>query len=192
MYSQDRLQENHGGVFYIPDFMPGYEATLQFQRLWDTLEWERRPDAPRREDWQNDYGVPYTYGRGAGKRTYEAKPWDYVARRWMLELNAQYGFELDCCFINGYETKRDALGWHADDSPEMRADQPVISLSLGGERDLETRSNATGATQRYRLASGSVLIMPPGFQQTHQHRIPKAGYEVPPRISLTYRSLVQQ
>jgi len=37
------------------------------------------------------------------------------------------------------------------------------------------------------LGPGSVFIMHPGMQQTHQHRIPKAGKVVSPRISLTFR-----
>jgi alkylated DNA repair dioxygenase AlkB len=174
---------------YIAAFVDRDIADQEFHRLWNNLDWERRADAPRREYWQNNYGVPYTYGRGAGQRTYEARPWDGMVQAWMERLNHEHGFELDCCFINGYETKRDSLGWHADDSPEMRRDQPVISLSLGGERDIEVKENATGEKQRFRLGHGSVFIMPAGFQQTHEHRIPKAGYDVPPRISLTYRGL---
>jgi alkylated DNA repair dioxygenase AlkB len=37
------------------------------------------------------------------------------------------------------------------------------------------------------LPHGSLCIMPPGFQQTHQHRIPKADRDVGVRISLTFR-----
>jgi alkylated DNA repair dioxygenase AlkB len=40
------------------------------------------------------------------------------------------------------------------------------------------------------LEHGSILIMKPGMQQTHQHRIPKAGFRCGPRISLTFRGLV--
>lgn len=181
------------GMIMTPNYIPGFVdrdiAGQEFDRLWTNLAWERRSDAPRREYWQNDYDLPYTYGRGAGVRTYEARPWDAMAKLWMERLNKEHGFALDCCFMNGYEDARDWLGWHADVGTDPS--QPVISLSLGGERDIEVRNNETGVTERFRLAHGSVFIMPPGFQQTHQHRIPKAGYEVAPRISLTYRGLIQ-
>jgi alkylated DNA repair dioxygenase AlkB len=175
---------------YLPGYIERLEADAQFERMWNTLDWERRDDAPRREYWQNNYDLPYTYGRGAGERTYAAKPWDDFVKSTMERLNAEFGFRLDCCFMNGYADKRDALGWHADDSPEMDPTEPVISLSLGGERDIEIRDNERTYAERFRLGHGSVFIMTPGMQQTHQHRIPKAGYEVGPRISLTYRGMI--
>lgn len=175
---------------YIPEYIGLAIADHEFNRLWANLDWDKMPDAPRREYWQNNYDVPYTYGRGAGERTYEAKPWDWFVKHTMERLNEEFGYRLDCCFINGYADKRDWLGWHADDSPEMDDSEPVISLSLGGERDIEVRDNEKTYSERFRLGHGSVFIMPPGFQDTHQHRIPKAGYEVAPRISLTYRGMI--
>lgn len=175
---------------YIDNYVPAGTADKEFDRLWHTLDWERREDAPRLEYWQNNYDLPYTYGRGAGERTYEAKPWDIFVEGTMKRLNSKFGFNLDCCFINGYRDQRDALGWHADDSPEMDPNEPVISLSLGAERDIMLRDNMTRDIERVTLGHGSVLIMPAGFQQTHQHKIPKAGREVGPRISLTYRGLL--
>ncbi len=175
---------------YLAGFIPKAQADAEFERLWSDLAWERREDAPRREYWQNIYGLPYTYGRGAGERTYECRAWDEFILSTMERINAELGFAMDCCFVNGYEGKRDALGWHADNSPEMNDDQPVLSLSLGGERDIEVRDNERTSSERFRLGHGSLFIMPPGFQDTHQHRIPKAGYDVPPRISLTYRAMI--
>lgn len=40
------------------------------------------------------------------------------------------------------------------------------------------------------LEPGSLCLMAPGMQDTHQHRIPKAGYVCGPRISLTFRGYV--
>lgn len=173
---------------YIPCFVDRATADAEFDRLWNTLDWERRPDAPRREYWQNDRDADYTYGRGAGLRTYEARPWDDSARAWMVRLNDEHGFALDCCFMNGYSDGSDWLGWHADLGTD--AAQPVISLSLGGERDIEIRDNERTFSKRYRLEHGSVFIMPPGMQQSFEHRIPKAGFVVAPRISLTYRGML--
>jgi hypothetical protein len=39
------------------------------------------------------------------------------------------------------------------------------------------------------LAPGSLFLMHAGMQATHEHRIPKVGHEVKPRISMTYRGL---
>ena len=175
---------------YIPGYIDSATADREFTRMWETLDWERRDDAPRREYWQNNYDLPYTYGRGAGERTYACKPWDEFVFATMERINKEFGYRLDCCFMNGYGDKRDALGYHADDSPEMDPSEPVMSLSLGGERDIEYRDNERTFAKRVRLGHGSLFIMPPHFQQSYQHRIPKAGYEVPPRISLTYRGMI--
>jgi len=42
--------------------------------------------------------------------------------------------------------------------------------------------------QRILLEQGSVFLMPPGYQDTHFHRIPKHSRPCGPRISLTFRS----
>lgn len=177
-------------VEYLDALLPKEKADAEFQRLWNELDWEQREDAPRREYWMNNYGLPYTYGRGAGVRTYECKPWDDFAHGWMLALNSMYSWKLDCCFMNGYKDERDQLGWHADDSPEMNPEQPVVVISLGAERDIMFRDKESRATSRQLLGHGSALIMPAGFQQTHEHRIPKAGRQLGPRISLTYRGMI--
>lgn len=181
-------------VIYVPGYVPKEIADAEFKRLWEELDWERREGAPRREYWQNDYDLPYTYGRGEGQRTYAAKPWDRFVDEYRHKMNAEYGFKLDCCFLNGYNDEKDSLGWHSDDSPEMNAAQPVISLSLGEERNIMFRpigSKDQSQIETVRLGHGSICIMPPGFQQTHQHKIPKGDRQgMGPRISLTYRGMI--
>lgn len=176
---------------YIADYIPRIEADLQITRLWETLAWVTSDSAPRREYWMNDYARPYTYGSGINARTYDAQPDDLFVLGIRERLNRDFGIALDCCFINGYEHQRQHLGWHADDSPEINPDQPIAVISLGAEREIWTRpKNDQGAVTKLLLNHGSLFLMPPGMQQTHDHRIPKASREVGPRISLTYRGLV--
>lgn len=176
---------------YIAGYVPKEIADAEFERLWNDLDWERRDGAPRREYWQNDYDLPYTYGRGAGERTYEAKPWDKFVDEYRVRQNEEYGFRLDCCFLNGYNDEKDALGWHADDSPEMNPDEPVTVISLGEERNIMFRNNETREITTLRLGHGSLCIMPAGFQQVMQHKIPKGDrIGMGPRISLTYRGMI--
>lgn len=175
---------------YIPNYVPIVPANINRDRLWNELDWERREGAPRREYWQNDYGLAYTYGQGAGQRTYDAKPWDDFVNEYRNRLNEEFGFKLDCCFLNGYNDEKDALGYHADDSPEMSMEQPVITLSLGAERNIMFRNNETREVTTLKLGHGSICIMPAGFQLTHQHKIPKGDRPMGPRISLTYRGMI--
>lgn len=178
-------------VKYIPGYISKPDADREFSRLWNDLDWERREGAPRREYWQNDYNLAYTYGSGTGVRTYEARPWDVFVDEQRERQNEEFSFKLDCCFINGYDNERDALGWHADDSPEMNPEEPVTVISLGEERNIMFRDYETKTIETLRLGHGSLLIMPPGFQQTHQHKIPKGDRQgMCPRISLTYRGMI--
>lgn len=182
---------------YIEKFVP--DPDIAFAAL-KKLDWERRGDAPRSEYYCNDYGDAYTYGRGAGRRTYEPRPMHeqiWIARR-LLEQFCDCKF--DTVFLNRYLDQRDHLGWHSDDSPEMDDARPVVSVSLGIEREIWIRPRPTGAptlattgdrTVRRTLAHGSAFIMPPGFQDLYQHKIPKASFMCGERISLTFRGYLR-
>lgn len=56
---------------------------------------------------------------------------------------------------------------------------------------IETAGGTLGAppVEKVLLPHNSLLMMPPGFQQTHQHRIPKHTATCKTRISLTFRKL---
>lgn len=187
-------------ITYVPGFIenPDY----WFNTLWDELSWERRPDAPRREYWTNPYGRSYTYGRGAGERTYESSPSHPVINIGRTLIETDHGVELEGCFLNGYETSRDWLGWHADDDPRIDHSKPIAIITVGQARAIQFREvlvpadkgvtkGEYGPVQEQMLENGSLCLMAPGMQQTHQHRIPKVAVVVKPRISLTYRGLFQ-
>jgi alkylated DNA repair dioxygenase AlkB len=151
------------------------------------IDWEQR-DAPRKEYYCNDIAAPYAYGNGAGRRTYHPRPWPDVVKRIQAYLEGLLTTRLEVCFLNRYDTNRDHLGWHADDSPEMDNARPIVVVSFGSERVIQVRRIAEPTVvESLDLGPGSVFVMHPGMQQTHQHRIPKAGKVVGPRISLTFR-----
>jgi alkylated DNA repair dioxygenase AlkB len=59
------------------------------------------------------------------------------------------------------------------------------------EKDHTVRFSFNDSVEKLWLESGSLCLMAPGMQDTHQHRIPKASYECGPRISLTFRGYVE-
>jgi alkylated DNA repair dioxygenase AlkB len=190
-------------VMYLAGFLAGPVATELFDELRANLAWERRDDAPRYEYHCNDRGLPYAYGRGRGRRTYEARP--YTPEILLIRAAVEYatGHEYGVCFLNRYEGQHDHLGWHADDSPEMDDTRPIVSVSLGAARPIQFRRKVPrgprGAVARpeeehaaaYRaevwLEHGSALVMAPGMQDTWEHRIPKRDRVVGERISLVFR-----
>jgi alkylated DNA repair dioxygenase AlkB len=184
-------------VTYVPNFVVDPDGA--FARLRDGLEWERRGDAPRCEYYCNDFPRPYVYGKGDFARTYNPRPCphDVVVIRQKLEAYAGCVFEV--CFLNRYLNQSDHLGWHADDSPEMDDARPIVTISLGVEREIWFRPNfkrdsreEVVEVEHLKLGHGSMALMAPGMQDTHQHRIPKASFQCGERISLTFRGYVPQ
>lgn len=161
------------------------------------LAWQRRDNTPRMEYYCNDFHEPYTYGKGAGQRTYQPQPWTpaitdirFVAQALAETLRGDVKFEV--CFLNRYLDQKDQLGWHADNSPEMDDARPIAIVSFGAEREIWFRGLSNlKEVEKLTLGHGSVCIMAPGMQDTHQHRIPKAGRVVGERISLTFRGYVK-
>jgi len=177
-------------VRYFADWVENPDEALL--RLQADLDWERRADAPRCEYYCNDFPGPYVYGRGAGRRTYEPRSWHPAISAIRAKLEAQVGAPFEVCFLNRYLNQSDHLGWHADDSPEMDDLRPIVTVSLGVEREIWFRPALYYAPllehiEKLKLGHGSMCLMEPGMQDTHQHRIPKAGFTCGERISLTFR-----
>ena len=180
-------------VTYDPTYLNKPLADWLFEKLWTEAPWERRENAPRQEYWTNIYGQSYTYGRGAGERTYESKPEHVGVMMLAAMLNLRLGFVYEGCFLNGYAEGSDALGWHADDDPLIDHPKPIAVIGLGGERDIQFKRKESGSHPETQLLKhGSLLLMHAGMQDTHFHRIPKTTKRVPARISLTFRALIKK
>jgi alkylated DNA repair dioxygenase AlkB len=148
----------------------------------------------------------YSYGnKGLGSESYSSSPFSPLVLQLMNYTNRVLGLELNVCFLNKYDDQFQHLGWHADQFPGMREEQPIVVYSYGAEREIwlkdkrgflnesgewqkEPPKNKQPEEQRLKLEDGSMFIMPPGYQNTHLHRIPKHDRPCGWRISLTFRS----
>jgi alkylated DNA repair dioxygenase AlkB len=177
-------------ITYTPKFIA--DPDLALKTLQEELNWVRRETTPRSEYYINAAQVPYTYGSGRGVRTYEPQPIHPLVADITKQLEALTGTKFEVCFLNRYHDQSDHLGWHADDSPEMDDSRPIAIISLGAEREIWfcPQNDKTQVTKQ-KLEHGSLCLMPAGMQDTHFHRIPKAGFLCGERISLTFRGYVQ-
>lgn len=173
-------------IKYLPRILKG--GVNWFTHLAE-LDW-LRVRTNRSEYFVSRPGTPYTYGEGAGRLTYQPQPTtDILEVMWRL-AEAYSESKFDVVFLNHYLDGKDQLGWHADDSPEMDDARPICIMSLGATRDIWFRDNANRNVTKLAMHDNDVLIMPPGMQDSHQHRIPKSGLNVcGPRISLTFRGI---
>lgn len=176
---------------YIPNFVPNPDDA--FLALQNDLEWERRGDAPRCEYYCNDFKKDYIYGRGKGVRLYSPRPYHPVILSIRAELEKITKAVFEVCFLNRYLNQSDHLGWHSDNSPEMDDARPIGIVSMGVEREIWFRPQASpNEIDKLVLGHGSLCLMNPGMQDSHQHRIPKASFQCGERISLTFRGYVNE
>ncbi len=175
------------------------DATLRLDTLLREIPWLKVRDA-RQECFMADHELVYTYGVGEHAQAYTSIPYHPYIKRVQDRLNDPGterlwpGNSYNVCFLNRYDDQQNRLGWHADDSPGMLHEHPIAVVSYGAAREIWVRQNGqTGVIpqdQRQLLTDGSLFVMPPGFQRTHQHRIPKADHPVGVRVSLTFRRYV--
>lgn len=169
-------------------------ADIDFESISRAHSWINRDGAPRDECFMSTrLNESYTYGSGRGVRTYWPVAYTPLVEEIRLRVKEVTGIDYEACFSNLYSDEIKHLGWHADDSPSIDHTCGIAVLSFGAEREIWFRKNGTKgveAISKLSLPHGSLLMMPPGFQQTHQHRIPKHGAHSDPRISLTFRKLI--
>lgn len=168
----------------------GWERPGNFARLAAELDWESR-GAPRAEYFCSDVGADYAYGTGAGRRVYSPRPWHPLIRECQEALQNMMALRFEVCFLNYYRDEREALGWHADDSPEMDDTRPIAVVSFGATRDLHFRRKGQRTSEAIiPMSDGDLLMMPAGMQDTHDHRVAKASCHGSQRISMTFRGYV--
>jgi alkylated DNA repair dioxygenase AlkB len=173
-------------------YIEKFATDVDYDAIRAAIRWEDR-GVPRSEAYYADRAVPYTYGSGAYARTYlPHTDWSDLLADLKARVEAHCGQAFELLFCNHYADDRQHLGWHADDSPSVDDARPIPVVSFGSAREIWFRENGKGEVQKLLLAPGSLLLMHAGMQDTHQHRIPKAGRIVTPRVSLTFRGLAAE
>lgn len=154
----------------------------------------------RQECFMAHEATDYQYLKQEGAPVYHSLAYHPLVASIEKNINTIYGCRMDLCFLNYYADQYQGLGWHADDDEIIDQEQPIVVVSIGSVREIWTRPSIIENNVRishkgeiprewrYKLENGSLFIMPPGFQNTHQHKIPKGDRAMSGRISLTYRS----
>jgi alkylated DNA repair dioxygenase AlkB len=171
----------------IESFLTPPQAQALFACL-QSLPWTRGKfmgsAVPREEVWIGPYAYKFS------GRTLEPHAWTLEIEAIRDKIQAGYGGAYNSVLLNRYANERDSVSWHSDDEPEMDSKHPIASLSLGASREFRIRGIANKeALQTCLLTSGSLLLMPPGFQQRYRHCVPKSKRPCGPRINLTFRRM---
>ena len=177
-----------------PEYIENYTENI-FNELLKDLNWIST-GAPRDEYFMSENALEYTYGSGRGERTYSSSLFHPLVKELMERMNKEFDCKYDICFLNYYSGNKNHLGWHADDSPEMDSEHPIASVSYGAERSIYWKhkdyKGVIPPDQQQLLGSGSLFVMPKGFQKDNLHKIPKHSCACVGRISLTFRHYVNK
>lgn len=174
-------------------FLPDADACLD--RLLDETPWLQgeivvagnRHAIPRLEAWYGDPGRSYTY---SGRRL-DPLPWTPRLADLRERCAAAAGEAFDSVLVNRYRTGDDAVGWHADDEPELGPQPVIASLSLGATRRFRLRRrDGRHDPVSIDLEHGDLLVMRGPTQALWEHRLTRTALPVGERVNLTFRRIV--
>ena len=168
------------------DLRPGWLAGsgAVFGALVETVPWR----AERRHMYDRVVDVPRLlcfYGEDAPlPHPALAAARDALSAHYRPELGEPFRTAGLCLYRDG----RDSVAWHGDTTGRgSREDTMVAILSLGAPRALLLRPRGGGASLRYEIGHGDLLVMGGSCQRTWEHAVPKTARAVGPRISVQFR-----
>ena len=158
------------------------------QKMWNDFPWEDHT-TNRRELFCSEASQSYTYGSEKFARTYHAVPAPLLLNEVKHKIEDLLNDRFEYCFVNGYASEKEHLGYHADDSSSIDHTRPIVVASFGAERAIWVKpiGGSHDTVEKFSLPSGSLFVMKPGMQHTHLHRIPKNPSPCGFRVSLTFR-----
>ncbi|MDG4801870.1 alpha-ketoglutarate-dependent dioxygenase AlkB [Micromonospora sp. WMMD980] len=182
-----RLRRHHlsrgAWVDHLSGWVRGSDAVL------DTLRRDVPWRAERRTMYDTEVDVPRLLCWYAGGR-----PLPHPALTAARDaLTAHYAPELGEPFVTAglclYRDGRDSVAWHGDtQGRSAHTDTMVAIVSFGSPRALLLRPRGGGgASLRFPLGHGDLVVMGGSCQRTWEHAVPKTTRPVGPRVSVQFR-----
>ncbi|MDJ0360248.1 alpha-ketoglutarate-dependent dioxygenase AlkB [Rhodococcus sp. H29-C3] len=167
------------------DVRPGWASTMDlFDKLVTDVDWR----AERRQMYDRVVDVPRLV------RFYsEHESWPEAR---LLEaksaLDAHYRAELGEPFATAglcyYRDGSDSVAWHGDNIGRSATEDTMVAIvSLGATRQLMLRPRGGGASLKFTLGHGDLIVMGGSCQRTWEHTVPKSARATGPRVSVQFR-----
>ena len=180
-----------GDVRLYPALIDANDASALFDTLNHEIAWEQREIQvygkrymqPRLLAWYGDQGVRYRYSGD----TLIAKPWTQTLKHLQALCETLTQSRFNSVLLNLYRDGQDAMGWHADNEPELGVEPVIASVSLGCQRRFDLKHRVSGQRRDVLLPHGSLLVMAGCTQQHWVHQIARSAKVQSPRINLTFR-----
>lgn len=162
-------------------FLPDHAAL--FDHLVRRITWDERIRSRKAAS----FGLPYNYSGTIWPET--AFPDILVPV--LDRVEAKLGHRPTNCLALYYPDGASSLGYHSDSTANLVPGTGIAVLSLGAERTLSFRHQATRLVESYMLRSGSLLWMTAGMQSSWKHGVLADDRVVGGRISLAFRCLMR-
>lgn len=177
-------------AWYDIDTLPEGIAP-DFEALWDLCPSERETrkmfgkvvTVPR---FSTNYGKDYQH---SGK-VHKAERVPEILSPILSYVNTLGYGTYEQTLVNWYLDGNDSISMHADDEKGIKANSPIISVSLGDTRTFIIENKESKSKIKLPLVSGTVLVMGGKFQEEYLHGIPKEKNKER-RVNLTFRQMNQ-
>ena len=133
---------------------------------------------------QKAYGRSYAF---SGAVAEASEPIPEIFKNIKEFLDKRYNVNFNMMLINWYCDGNDYIGEHSDNEKQIKENTPIITVSLGAERDFVLKDIKTKKRKVYKLENNSVFTMGGTCQKTHKHSLPVRKLVKNYRISLTFR-----
>jgi len=140
-------------------------------------------DEPRLTAW---FGPAYKYS----SIRWESRPFPPQLSKLLHDVSVACAFPFNAVLCNFYRDGNDAMGWHADNEPEINT-SCIASLSLGASRTMFFKSRHNEEKITIELHNKTLLVIE-NMQENWLHAIPKRKKITEARINLTFRQILVQ
>jgi len=179
-------------IVYAAGWLDSDDARALQQDLTEAVPWEQRAIKmfgkeimqPRLIGWGGS--MPYRY---SGQTLPPRDPPAALVPLWE-RVNAELGLDFNHALLNRYRNGQDAMGYHADDEPELGYEPVIAAISLGVRRKFVLKGKGGfKKTRTVQLAHGSLLVMGGTCQHRFYHGVPRQASVDEERINVTFRLL---
>ncbi len=200
-----KLLEGHKEVFKIPDaelyiipnFIDEVKARELYLKIYKEVKWEHRKLfmfgnwvlQPRLTALYGDDDKSYTYTG----TTWETYPWIEPLAEIRDMVAKEVGQDINAVLCNLYRDGKDGCGWHSDAGKSDGTNPMICSISLGATRIFQIKHKTDPEYAKpisIPLPAGSLLVMAGAMQHHWQHAVHKTNIATPPRINLTFRTVM--
>lgn len=184
---------NNYGTIMTPTEADGYFDMLMKEISWqhdEVLIYGKRIITARQTAWYGDKPFAYTYS-GITRR---ALPWhpalSAIKETVERHIRPYSPAVFNTCLLNLYSDGRESMAWHSDDERELGRQAVIASVSFGATRKFAFKHKHTQEKREMMLQHGQLIVMRGETQTYWRHAVMKSAAVHEPRISLTFRTIL--